>query len=330
MDTETIKKYIRFASYMGFPYMLIDWQWYGAFNSPGADITKVNPAVDMPEVLRYAKEKNVRCWVWLYWTDAEKQYKDAFALYEKWGIAGVKIDFMDRDDQEMVNWYHKIVKNAAAHHLMVNFHGAFKPDGFSRTYPNLMNVEGVAGEEAEPSMPPEIKSFHDVMLPFTRCLMGPVDYTPQVYKTSKTQCHQVALISLYPGRVSIRGGMAQWSLGGVGGGEVEFVDKLPNLFDEKKVVTDLGRYVTVARRAGDNWYVASAGDHNPRSFKLPLDFLKPGVSYNATIYSDVPGKLTTAQSRQKVTSTSIIPIVMEPHGGHLMIIEKGEGTSGGQ
>ncbi|MGN6177880.1 MAG: glycoside hydrolase family 97 N-terminal domain-containing protein, partial [Mucilaginibacter sp.] len=131
MTTAVIKQYIQLAADMHWPYQLIDWQWYHAFNTPDADITEVNPALNMNEVLNFAKQKGVRLWVWLYWKDVDKNdaYKKAFALYEKWGLAGVKIDFMERDDQEMVNWYEKITKCAAEHHLMVDFHGAYKPTG---------------------------------------------------------------------------------------------------------------------------------------------------------------------------------------------------------
>ncbi|HEY5913690.1 MAG TPA: glycoside hydrolase family 97 N-terminal domain-containing protein, partial [Verrucomicrobiae bacterium] len=138
MDTATLKQYVQLAADMGWPYQLVDWQWYGPYNKTTASITNINPAVDMDELRRFANEKGVRLWLWLYWTDADRNdaYKQAFALYEKWGIAGIKIDFMNRDDQEMVNWYEKLTKAAAEHHLMINFHGAYKPTGMIRTYPN--------------------------------------------------------------------------------------------------------------------------------------------------------------------------------------------------
>src|SRR5262249_5462160 len=128
MDTTTEKAYIQFAADMGFPYQLVDWQWYGEFDTPNADITHINPNLDLAEVRRFAQERKVRLFVWLHSNDVDKklragQLDSVFALYEQWGLAGVKIDFMDRDDQEMVNWYHTIIKAAAAHHLMVDFHG---------------------------------------------------------------------------------------------------------------------------------------------------------------------------------------------------------------
>jgi alpha-glucosidase len=135
MDMLTIKKYIDLASAQHWPYMLIDWQWYGAFNKPEADITKPASQLNMPEILAYAKAKKVKCWLWLYSSDVNRNdnFEKAFPIYERWGIAGVKIDFMDRDDQQMVNWYRRIIKTAAKYHLMVDFHGAFKPDGITRT-----------------------------------------------------------------------------------------------------------------------------------------------------------------------------------------------------
>ena len=149
MDTATIKQYIQLAADMGWAYQLIDWGWYGDYENPSTGITTPITAVDMPEILRFAKSKGVRCWLWLHWSNVNNNdaYLTAFPLYEQWGIAGVKIDFMQREDQEMVNWYHKIAKAAADHHLMVNFHGAYKPTGDRRTYPNMVTREGVQGNE---------------------------------------------------------------------------------------------------------------------------------------------------------------------------------------
>ena len=183
MDTATIKSYIQLAADMGWEYQLIDWQWYGEPNKPDADITKVIPALDMDEVRRFAAEKGVRLWLWLHWTDVDRPtqgdpaYKKAFPLYEKWGIAGVKIDFMDRDDQEMVNWYEKITAAAAEHKLMVNFHGAFKTSGFDRTYPNQVTREGILGNEYN-KWSDRVTPEHKLTLPFTRYLEGPADFTP--------------------------------------------------------------------------------------------------------------------------------------------------------
>lgn len=335
MDTETIKKFIRFASYMGFPYMLIDWQWYGAFNTPEADITKVNPAVDMPEVLRYAKEKNVRCWVWLYWTDAEKQYKDAFALYEKWGIAGVKIDFMDRDDQEMVNWYHKIVKSAAAHHLMVNFHGAFKPDGFSRTYPNLMTREGVMGNEYS-KWSTRITPEHNVTLPFTRMLAGPMDYTPggflnrtpSTFKTGtpanvmNTRCQQLAMFVVYDSPIMTVCDDPDNYYDQPG---IDFLKEVPVTWDDTRVLTgSVGEYICTARKSGDTWYIGAMNNSDAREIEIPLTFLGRN-KYEAHIYADAQDAdedaTKVSESKMNVTSKNKLKIKMAPGGGYVASIK---------
>ena len=131
----------------------------------------------MPAILAYAKSKKVGIWLWAHWSDIERQVDECFPLFEKWGVAGVKIDFMNRDDQWMVNYYHRIVKKAAEHHLMIDFHGAYKPDGMRRTWPNLITREGVMGAEYN-KWSGRITADHNVMLAFTRMLAGPMDYTP--------------------------------------------------------------------------------------------------------------------------------------------------------
>ena len=184
MNTATLKHYIEFASESGFPYMLIDAGWAaptpaakpGDYADP-ADITHFNPKVDLPELLRYAKEKNVRIWLWSHWTSVDKYMDQAFPLFEKWGVAGVKIDFMNRDDQWMVDWYRRVVEKAAEHHLMIDYHGAFKPDGLRRTYPNLMTREGVMGKEYS-KWSARVTPVHNTTLPFTRMLAGPYGLHP--------------------------------------------------------------------------------------------------------------------------------------------------------
>jgi len=179
MEMPVIKQYIDLAAEMGWPYMLVDWQWYGKFNTPEADITSWAPQISMTEIISYAASKNVKIIVWLYSSDVNRNgaYKKAFPLYHQWGVAGIKIDFMDRDDQYMVDWYHDIIRCAAENQLLVDFHGAYKPDGIIRTWPNMITREGVMGNEYykfSNKMSPE----HNVKLAFTRMLAGQMDYTP--------------------------------------------------------------------------------------------------------------------------------------------------------
>ncbi len=176
-NTATMKYFIDFAASMGWEYQLVDWQWYGSPFDPNTDVTRSSADIDIPELVAYAKDKGVRLWLWLFWEKADKQLDQALDLYEKWGIAGIKIDFMNRDDQDMVNFYHRVARKAAEHKLLVDFHGAYKPTGTGRTWPNQITREGVLGNEYNKwsnGVTPE----HCLTLPFTRMLAGPMDFTP--------------------------------------------------------------------------------------------------------------------------------------------------------
>lgn len=284
--------------------------------------------LDIPALTAYGKSLKRPIGLCLYVRGAllkefggEHAIEDVFACYERWGVAGVKPGFVPPSSQQNERAIAYMVKKAAEHKLIAVIHDAFLPYGLCRTYPNLVNVEGVAGEEAEPSIAREIKSLHDIMLPFTRGIMGPFDYTPQIYKPPKTHCHQVAMLGVFLGRASVRAGMKQWSPGGEGGAEIEFVERMPGLTDEIKVTTDLGKHVTVARRRGADWFVSSMSGPKAISYQLPLSFLAPGKTYRASIYSDTPGSRKATHSSQHVNSQTAMPIVLESNGGHLMIIE---------
>jgi len=287
--------------------------------------------LDVADLTAYGKTLKPPVGVCLYLRAAvvkefggEHRADDVFAAYQRLGVAGIKLGFVPTGSTRWEGAIVDVVRKAADHRLVMVIHDAYQPAGLSRTYPNLLNVEGVAGEEAEHSIAADVKSRHDVMLMFTRCLMGPVDYTPECYKKDgvKTHAHQMAIIGAYPGRPSVRGGMRQWSPGGEGGSEVEFVRRLPALFDETRVVAaDVGRFVTVARRRGGVWFVASMGDGQARTVDLTLDFLPPGKRCRATIWADAPGTPRTTCSTADVTSASVLKVRMEPNGGHLMILE---------
>jgi len=288
--------------------------------------------LDMPELTAYGKQLHPPVGVCVYVRSAlfkefggEHPIEDVFAAYEKMGISGVKPGFTPSVSQECERTVAYLVKKAAEHKLICVIHDGYYPYGLSRTYPNLMNIEGGAGEEADHSVAPEMKSVHDVMLTFTRYLMGPFDYTPEIGKKPpfpKTHCHQAAMLGVWYGRHSIRGGMRQWSPGGENsGGEIEFVEKVPMLFDEMKVSAEANRYVTVARRRGETWYVASMSGAKAETYPFALAFLPAGRKYKATIFSDTPGKAVAARSQQSVDAKAVIQIAMEPNGGHLIIVE---------
>ncbi len=326
MNTRTIKEYIDLAAEMGWKYQLIDWQWYGEYNEPDADVTTVNPDVDMPEVLEYAKNKGVKCWLWLYWSDIDRQLEEAFALYEKWGIAGVKIDFMARDDQEMVKWYHKVVREAARHHLMVNFHGAYKPTGFRRTLPNLMTREGVLGNEYN-AWSTRITPEHNVTIPFTRMLAGQMDYTPGGFlnrakgkfraghptQVMGTRCHTLAKFVVYNSPITVACDRPEHYYGEPG---TEFLKEVPTVWDETKVINGaIGEYITMARRSGDTWFIGSMTNSMDRTLTVPLDFLDNG-NFEIHTFRDTDGAATDLKKETiEVTAGDELTLDMQPGGG---------------
>ncbi|MEJ2076951.1 MAG: glycoside hydrolase family 97 protein [Acidobacteriota bacterium] len=331
MNTVTMKHYIDFAAASNLQFMLIDagWSERGRDRS-GGDITKTSPHIDMPEILAHAKSKGIGVWLWAHWAAIDRQMDEAFPLFEKWGVVGVKIDYMDRDDQWMVDFYHRVLREAAQHHLMIDFHGAYKPDGIRRTYPNLVTREGVMGLEYlkwSARTTPE----HDVMLPFTRMLAGPMDYTPGGFDNVTpaefepryrrpmvlaTRAHELALyvvfesplvmVSDYPGAYKEEPAF-------------QCLRDVPATWDETRALNGhVGEYVTVARRSSRDWYVGSITNRTPREIRLPLGFLGEG-EYVAEIYADAPDAATapkqTSISQQRVRATSELHLKLAPGGG---------------
>ena len=290
MDTATIKSYIQLAADMGWEYQLIDWQWYGEPNKPEADITTVIDTLDMAEVRRFAQERGVRLWLWLHWTDVDRDdaYKKPFALYEEWGIAGVKIDFMDRDDQEMVNWYEKITAAAAEHKLMVNFHGAYKTSGFDRTYPNQVTREGILGNEYN-KWSTRVTPEHKLTLPFTRFLAGPADFTPGGFvnrqpaqfqtnvkptQVQGTRAGELALFVCYDSPVSCVCEHPDRIRNQPG---ADFLKLVPTVWDETRVLEGaIGQHLLMVRQAGDTWFLGAMTGREPRELAVKLDFLNVG------------------------------------------------------
>jgi alpha-glucosidase len=342
MNTATMKHYIDFASESGFPYMLIDAGWALAPDRKGpedysrlADITHVSPNIDMPELLRYAKEKNVKIWLWAHWTSVDKYMDQAFPLFEKWGVAGVKIDFMNRDDQWMVDWYRKVVAAAAEHHLMIDYHGAFKPDGLRRTYPNLMTREGVMGKEYL-KFTARVTPAHNATLPFTRMLAGPMDYTPGAFNNTRlehfaprnfmpmglnTRAQELALYVVFESELEM---VSDYPEAYSGQKEFDFIKRVPCTWDEVRSIGGMPmQWITLARRSGNDWYVGSLTDWVARDVKVPLSFLGDG-KYVAEIYADAPDATEepahTILTRQTVDRTTVLDVHMVSGGGNAMWI----------
>jgi alpha-glucosidase len=291
-STETMEFYVDFAAKSKFTYMLIDGGW-----SQQDDITKMNGRVDVPAVVRYAAGKGVKVWVWTHYNPTVLQMDEAFPLYEKWGVAGVKIDFIQRGDQFGIDFYYNAAKLAAEHHLMLDFHGGTTPWGLSRTYPNVLGYEAVMGMEYS-KWSARDNPIHRTTLAFTRALNGTMDYTPGAFGNStedefvgrsvrpmnlSTRAHQLALYVVFfdPFQMVADAPQAYQNQP-----EFQFILDVPAAWDETRVLQGTpGESITVARRSGKDWYVGAITNWSPRSVTLPLDFLGGG-EYIAEIYQD--------------------------------------------
>ncbi len=311
-DTESHKYFIDFASEMGWDYQLVDWHWYGPpfvdevdfVPRPDADITRYSDICNIPEIVEYAGSKGVKTLIWLQWYHADRQMEEAFPLYEKWGVSGVKIDFMDRNDQQMVNFYHRVVKLAARHHLHVDFHGAYMPTGISRTWPNFLTREGVLGNEYN-KWSDRITLDHCLTLPFTRMLGGHMDFTPggfvhgtrESFKVATesglpytmvrgTRCLQLAMFVIYESALQVICDSPYNYRKQPGG--LDFLRIVPVTWDETIVLNgEVGDYITIARRSGEEWFIGCMTDWTGRELELSLDFLGEG-SYSAQAWADAP------------------------------------------
>ena len=337
MEMPAIKKYIDLASEMGWPYMLVDWQWYGKFNTPEADLTKWAPQINLPEIIDYAKSKNVRILLWLYSKDVNKNsaYKKAFPLYQKWGVAGIKIDFMDRDDQQMVNWYLDIIKCAAENRLLVDFHGAFKPDGIIRTYPNMITREGVMGNEYykfSNKMNPE----HNVKLAFTRMLAGQMDYTPggflnvtkeQFKKQTpaivwNTRVAELSKFVIYESPLTVVCDHPDNILDQPGS---DFLKIVPTVWDDIKFLGGYpGNYIAIAKRSGNVWFVGALNNSIGKDIELGTEFLTGDRGYEIETWGDTrrsdsdPKDLRIA--RKGLRQGEKIKVTMAKNGGFVGVI----------
>lgn len=349
-NTETMKHFIDLSAEMGWEYQLVDWTWYGpAFlpteedgnnPHPTSDITTMEPEIDIPELVMYGDERDVKILLWLEWNHADKQMEEAFPLYEKWGIAGVKVDFMARDDQYVVNFYHRLVKLAAKHHLVVDFHGAYKPTGVSRTYPNLMTREGVMGNEYV-KWSNNITPEHKVTIPFTRGMLGEMDFTPGAFMnvmpdkfkveaeapspmTMGTRCNELAMMVVYESPLQVMCD-APYNYRSSPAG-TDFLKIVPTTWDDTRVLNaSVGDYITTARRSGDEWYIGTMTDEEGRTLSIPLDFLGEG-SFEATIWKDAADAEVDPTRLEKevipVDQDTVLEALMSSCGGHVVHIKK--------
>ena len=296
MNDDTYRYMIDFAAEFGLPFVILDAGWYGNHRDAKADITKSIPGLDLPALAAYGKTKNVGLIVWLNWETVNATMDTAFPLYEKWGLAGLKIDYMDRKDQEIVDFYHRTVVAAAKHHLTVDFHGAYASSGEERTYPHWLSREGIMGLEYN-KWSDRVSARHNVTIPFTRMLVGPMDYTPGGFRNvtkegfevrnelpfvMTTRAHQLAMYVVYDSPLQMLSDSPVTYRGAAGS---EFLKMVPTTWDETRVLDGkIGEYVVIARRNGSDWYVGAMTDA-PRKLTVKLPFLARGA-WTADTFAD--------------------------------------------
>lgn len=348
INFETCKYYIDFCArnhieyssvigYGGFAWYKSDASGYSVVG-PHTDVTQTVPSLDMQKVCDYAKQKGVGIHVWVNWKAIYPNLEKAFTQFEKWGIKGMMVDFLNRDDQEMVNIQEEILKKAAEHKLFIQFHGAYKPTGLNRTYPNEFTREGTLNYEVNKWRKEGLSPDHDIDMPFTRLLAGATDYhlggfravPPSKFKTQYTRplmigtrCHMLAMYVVLESYLAM---VADYPAAYEGQPGFEFLQEVPTVWDEIKVPdAEVGKYVTVARRKGMDWYVGSINNTEARTIKVALDFLSPG-NYTAEIYTDAsdvsqnPNHLT--KEIRTVTSSDILTIHLAGGGGQVMRLVK--------
>ncbi len=323
--TATMRYFVDFAAQSGFRYMLIDAGW-----SKRDDITQMSGNIDVPAVVRYAARKGVKIWIWTSYNATVLQMDKAFPLYEKWGVAGVKIDFLQRGDQPGVEFYYRAARLAAEHHLMLDFHGTTTPWGISRTYPNVLGYEAVLGMEYS-KWSYRDDPLHRTTLPFTRLLNGPMDYTPGGFDNATeaqfvprdlrpmvlgTRCQQLALyvIDYDPFQMVSDAPQAYQNQPAF-----QFIKDVPAAWDETRTLQGYpSETVTIARRKGSDWYVGSITNWTPRDITLPLNFLGTG-QYSAEIYQDAPDAERFPQhvsiERKTVQQSDTLHLHLAPGGG---------------
>ncbi len=326
INTETYKHYIDFAAEHGIEYVILDEGWYKL-----GDLMSVVPGIDMDVLVRYARGKKVGLILWVIWKTLDEQMDEALDRFQQWGIKGIKVDFMQREDQWMVNFYERVARAAAERKLLVDFHGAYKATGLYRTYPNVVTREGVKGLEHS-KWSGDASPENAVTFPFIRMLAGPADYTPgAMINASKenfkpifnrpmsqgTRCHQLAMYVVYESPLQM---LADSPSNYIREPEsLKFLSAVPSVWDETRVLdAQLGEYILMARRSGREWYVGAITNWTARDFNLDLSFLDSGP-YQADIYRDGPNAdrvgVDYQYEKRRVSSTDRIRIHLAPGGG---------------
>jgi len=310
VNTETYEAYIDFAADYGLEYIILDEGWY----KPG-DLLSTAPALDMPRLLAHARAKHVGIILWAVWKTLADQLEPALARFEKWGVAGLKIDFMQRDDQPVIQFYWRVCRELAKRKMLVDFHGAIRAVLLTRTWPNLLTTEGVQGLEHD-KWSDATEPAHDVTLPFTRMFLGPMDFTPGAMHNADrahfkivfgapmslgTRAHQLAMYVVYESPLQM---LADSPSNYREAPEaMQFLGPVPSVWDETRVLDGrLGDYVVVARRHGDTWYLGAMTDWTGRELQIDTSFLGAG-DWTANVWADPPDHPAVGSESYRTTAT---------------------------
>jgi alpha-glucosidase len=315
-NTETNNHYIDFAAANHFEYIEFVPDWPNNLT----DVAHPPAGLDFSQVFSHAKEKGVKVILWVPWEPFQKQMDELLQLYQHWGVAGMKIDFMNRDDQEVVNFYAEVARKTAQYHMVAYMYGAYKPTGIRRTYPNMITREAVMGMEYN-KWSSRVTPEHDLTLPFTRMLAGPMDYTPGGFHnatrhqfkpkdsapmTQGTRAHQLAAYVVYEMPLAMVADYPEAYRHQPG---LEFIAKVPTVWDETRVLSgEVAKYIVIARHSGNAWYLGAMTNWDPRDVQVPLSFLGSG-EFEAQVFADgadadkVATSLNVTKARMKAGDT---------------------------
>ena len=334
INTATYKYYIDFAAANKLEYIILDEGW-----SDDMDLMKVSAKINLKEILDYGKQKNVGIILWAGWYAVDQKMNEAFSKYAAMGVKGFKIDFMDRDDQPMVSSLYSIAKAAADYKLIVDYHGMYKPTGLQRTYPNIVNFEGVKGLENNKWTPNDDVPEYDVTIPFIRMMAGPMDYTPGAMRNSPkpyfrplhsmpmsqgTRCHQMAMYVVFEAPLQM---LADNPTAYMKEQEcTNFISKVPTVFDETVALDGkVGEYIALARKKDNVWFLGAMSNWNERDITIDFSFLGAG-NYEAKIFKDGINADRDATDYKKeiksVTATDKLTFHLMPGGGLALRIVK--------
>lgn len=334
INMPTYKYYIDFASRYGLEYVILDEGWY---DPKSGDMMTVIPELDLPELVKYAAERGVRLILWSVFNVLDDQLEEACRYYSELGIAGFKVDFLDRDDQHAVEMVYRIAGKTAEYKLLLNLHGIYKPTGINRSYPHILNFEGVFGMEEVKWMARETDMpRYNVTFPFIRMMSGPVDFTQGAMRnTTKadfqaiyynpmsqgTRCHQLAMYVVYDSPLTMLcDAPTRYEQEPA---YTRFLSSIPVDFDETRVLAgEMGEYIVTARCKQNTWYIGGMTNWDARSLTLDLSFLPESKPYIATIYADGinAGKQASDYRvyTEEVTASSMPTIALASGGGFVI------------